>query len=402
MRIPKKYFWQGTNEKGELVRGEQRAFSAKFLNEELLAQGIKIQFVRSDKKNHQRWRKKIRATDLTAMTRQIATLLAAGIPFSQALALMGCENIKSPLATVIYDLKQHIEAGNTIAESLEKHPNYFNQLYRSLVLAGECSGTLAIMFDKLATHKEKSLILLSKIKKALFYPCAVLLVAVLVLTGLLVFVVPQFQTLYGNFGVDLPVPTKIVIMLANFLLRDGFYLIIFFGLFLALGYFSFSKLEPLARFIDKILLKIPIIGNILQNIATARFAGTLAITVFAGLPIVTALQTISEVTGNHWCAAKISTIRTEISAGHLFSAAISRAKIFPRLLVQFVMVGEESGTLAAMLHKAAEIYERKVDNALEGFSSLLDPCIMVILGFLVGGVVIAMYLPIFKLGTVTM
>ncbi|MBJ15062.1 MAG: type II secretion system protein F [Legionellaceae bacterium] len=395
------YKWNGLNRQGIKVDGNIEASNLGIAKAMLHKQGIIIRAIAKERKPlFDKKNKKIKSADITVFTRQLATMINAGIPLIQAFDVIIKGQKNKRMQVLIDTIRKDVETGLSLAESLTKHPKFFNELFCNLVDAGEKSGSLDIMLNKIATYKEKIEIIKKKIKKALTYPSAVLVVAFVVTAILLVFVVPQFQSLFQGFGADLPALTLMVIRLSKFFQA---YWYIMFG-FIGIGVYAFlyfmKHSTHFAHQVDKILLKIPIIGPILEKAAIARFARTLSITFAAGLPLVDALKAVSGATGNIIFANATQSIKEEISSGQLLQKAMANTHIFPNMVIQMTAIGEESGTLESMLGKIADFYEEEVDNAVDSLSSLLEPLIMSILGVLVGGLVIAMYLPIFKLGSV--
>jgi len=395
------YQWEGINRSGQKVKGFQEGKSVAIVKAELRKQGIVAKRVTKKRKSlFDRTNKKITQADITIITRQIATMIEAGIPLIQTFEIISKGQQNKRLQKLIDAIKFDVESGLTLSEALHKYPQYFNELYCNLVDAGEQSGSLEIMLDKVASYKEKIETIKKKIKKALTYPLAVLVIAFLVSAGLLIFVVPQFETLFKGFGADLPALTRAVID-ASEVFQAYWYLI--FGI-LTLAVYGFlyarSHSEKFAHYLDKMILKFPIIGTILEKAAIARFCRTLSITFAAGLPLVDALKSVAGATGNYLYAQATEQIREEVSTGQRMQGALENTKLFPLMVVQMVAIGEESGSLEQMLSKVADFYEEEVDNAVDALSSLLEPIIMAILGVLVGGLVVAMYLPIFKLGAV--
>lgn len=393
--------WEGVNRSGEKINGIIQAKNIAVAKIELRKQGVitkKIMKHRKplfDNKN-----KKIKTLDITVFTRQLATMIQAGIPLIQAFDIVAKGQANQRMVALIELVKKDVETGTTLAEALRKHPAYFNDLFCNLVDAGEKSGSLDVMLAKIATYKEKIETIKKKIKKALTYPTAVMMIAFLVTAGLLIFVIPQFETLFKGFGADLPALTRGVIDLSA-LFQTYWYVI--FGTFAAIIYaFIHAKNHSptFAHTLDRYLLRMPIIGNILEKAAIARFARTLSITFAAGLPLVEALKSVAGATGNIIFSEATNKIREEISNGQPMQTAMDNTKLFPNMVVQMVAIGEESGTLEQMLSKIADFYEEEVDSAVDALSSLLEPMIMAILGIIVGGLVVAMYLPIFKLGSV--
>ncbi|MDX1836864.1 type II secretion system F family protein [Legionella taurinensis] len=394
------YQWEGVNKAGEKVNGVIDARSLAIAKADLRKQGIitkKVVKKRKpffDKKN-----KKITQGDITVFSRQMATMIEAGIPLIQSFDIVAKGQSNQKMRDLIETIKRDVETGLTLAESLQKHPAYFNELFCNLVDAGEKSGSLEIMLDKVATYKEKIETIKKKIKKALTYPMAVLVVAFLVTTALMIFVVPQFESLFEGFGADLPAMTRMVVDMSEFF--QSYWYIMFGAIGGAIYAFIYFKNHSpqFAHSIDRAMLKFPVVGPILEKAAIARFTRTLSITFAAGLPLVEALKSVSGATGNILYAKATDKIREEVSTGQQMQVAMDNTHLFPNMVIQMVAIGEESGALEQMLGKVADFYEEEVDNAVDALSSLLEPIIMSILGVLVGGLVVAMYLPIFKLGS---
>ncbi|PJD94042.1 MAG: type II secretion system protein F [Legionella sp.] len=394
------FHYVGVNKAGQKLMGDIEAKSIALAKADLRKQGIithKIAQKRKplfDKKN-----KKITSADITVFSRQLATMIQSGIPLVQSFDIVAKGQNNKKMKDLIDGIKSDIETGLTLSEALIKHPQYFNDLFCNLIDAGEKSGTLDVMLDKVATYKEKIETIKKKIKKAMTYPIAVLVVAMIVTTGLLIFVVPQFQSLFKGFGADLPAMTQAVVNMSEFMQAYWYYV---FGIIGAVVYaFIYAKNNSpqFAQNIDRSLLKIPVIGPILEKAAIARFTRTLSITFAAGLPLVDALQSVAGATGNIIYAKATDKIKEEVSTGQTMSLAMEHTQLFPNMVIQMISIGEESGALEKMLGKVADFYEAEVDNAVDSLSSLLEPIIMCVLGTLVGGLVIAMYLPIFKLGS---
>jgi type IV pilus assembly protein PilC len=327
-------------------------------------------------------------------------MLAAGIPLVQGLEIVGSGHDKPAAQKLILGIKSDIEAGSALHEALAKYPLYFDKLTTNLVEAGEHAGALESLLDKVATYKEKTEALKSKVKKALFYPTAVLVVAIIVTVILLIFVIPQFESLFKGFGADLPAFTQMVINLSRFVQAEGiFILMVVVGIGWTFFYFK-KRSKKMREFLDRAALKMPVIGPILNKAAIARFARTLSTMFAAGVPLVEALESVAGATGNIVYENAVMRMRDEVATGQRLQRAMETTELFPNMVVQMIAVGEESGSLDTMAGKVATFYEAEVDNAVDAMSSLLEPLIMVILGVLVGGLVIAMYLPIFKLGSV--
>jgi len=393
------FLWEGKDKRGNKVRGKSLAANEASLRADLRRQGVAATRVKTQS-NVFRTGGKVSNEDIAIFSRQLATMMSAGIPMVQAFEIIGNGHEKPAMQKLVLDIKSNIEGGSTLHESLAKFPLYFDDLFVNLVEAGEQAGALETLLDKIATYKEKTEALKKKIKKALFYPIAVLCVAVIVSIILLIFVIPQFEELFKGFGADLPAFTQMVVNLSRFVQHQGWWVaIIIFGSFYAFFHFhKRSKKMQLAT--DRIMLKFPIIGPILVKAAIARFARTLATMFAAGVPLVEAMQSVAGATGNIVYEEAVLRMKDEVATGQRLQRAMENTGLFPNMVVQMIAVGEESGSLDTMSGKVAEFYEAEVDNAVDSMSSLLEPLIMAILGVLVGGMVIAMYLPIFKLGQV--
>jgi type IV pilus assembly protein PilC len=393
------YNWEGKDKKGNKVRGRTLAVNENAVRAELRRQAIVPTKIRKQTSLF-RTGGKISPEDIAIFSRQLATMLAAGIPLVQAFEIVGVGHEKPAMQKLILDIKTNIEGGSSLHESLKKHPLYFDDLYVNLVEAGEQAGALESLLDKVATYKEKTEALKKKIKKALFYPAAVLAVAVIVTLILLLFVIPQFEALFKGFGADLPAFTRMVIELSRFVQDQGWWMgIIAGGAFFTFFYFK-KRSRALRHFLDRLSLRIPIVGPILVKAAIARYARTLSTMFSAGVPLVEAMESVAGATGNIVYEMAVMRMRDEVATGQRLQRAMENTGLFPNMVVQMIAVGEESGSLDAMAAKVADFYELEVDTAVDGLSSLLEPLIMAILGVLVGGLVIAMYLPIFKLGAV--
>jgi type IV pilus assembly protein PilC len=393
------FTWEGMDRKGNRVKGKSLAPDEKALRADLRRQGIAPSRVKKQS-NAFKSGGAVKPGDIAVFSRQLATMLAAGIPLVQGLEIVGNGNDKPAMQKLILAIKAEIEGGTSLHEALAKHPLYFDDLFVNLVEAGEQAGALESLLDKVATYKEKSEALKKKVKKALFYPAAVLVVAVIVTIILLVFVIPQFESLFKGFGADLPAFTQFVIDLSKFVQDKGIYLgIVAGGAAYAFIYFK-KRSRKMREFLDKMMLKLPIIGPILNKAAIARYARTLSTMFAAGVPLVEALESVAGATGNIIYENGVMRMRDEVATGMRLQRAMENTGLFPNMVIQMIAVGEESGSLDEMSGKVATFYEAEVDNAVDAMSSLLEPLIMAILGVLVGGLVIAMYLPIFKLGAV--
>ncbi|WP_019604386.1 type II secretion system F family protein [Teredinibacter turnerae] len=395
------FIYKGVDKRGNKVTGEVTSQSSTMAKAQLLKQGIRANAVRrKPKPMFSGGKKKIKPMDIALFTRQMATMMKAGVPLVQSFDIVagGAEN--KTLAELILSVKEDVAAGGGFAASLRKHPKYFDDLFCNLVESGEQSGALETMLDRIATYKEKTEQLKAKIKKAMTYPIAVIVVAIVVTGILLVKVVPQFAETFSSFGADLPAFTLFVLHLSE--LAQKYWFIVLAAL---IAFFlSFGKLKEKSKtfrdLVDKYSLKAPIVGNILYQSIVARFARTLSTTFSAGVPLIDALQSVAGATGNSIYEKAVLQIRDEVSTGTQLNVAINHSKVFPAMLIQMATIGEESGALDEMLDKVANYYEEAVDNLVDSLTSLLEPMIMSVLGILVGGLMIAMYLPIFQIGQV--
>jgi type IV pilus assembly protein PilC len=392
------FLWEGKDKKGNRIKGRGLAKDELELRADLRRQGIAVNRIKKERSF--KGKGKVKPEDIAIFSRQLATMLTAGIPMVQAFEIIGVGNDKPAMQKLVLSIKQDIETGNALNQALAKHPLYFDDLYVNLVEAGEHAGALETVLEKIATYKEKTEALKKKIKKALFYPAAVLGVAIIVTVILLLFVIPQFESLFKGFGADLPAFTAFVISLSRWMQDNGWLLLIVLGgAVFTFGYF-YKRSRAMRQFLDRMSLQIPVIGPILRKGAIARFARTLATMFGAGVPLVEAMKSVAGATGNIVYQDAVLRMRDEISTGMRMQRSMENTGLFPNMVVQMIAVGEESGSLDEMASKVADFYEADVDAAVDGLSSLLEPLIMVILGTLVGGLVIAMYLPIFKLGAV--
>jgi type IV pilus assembly protein PilC len=391
------FVWEGKDKRGNKVRGKSLAANEQALRADLRRQGVAPTRVRTPSK---RGGGKVSPQDISVFARQLATMMAAGIPMVQSFEIIGNGHEKPAVQKLVLDIKNTVEGGSTLHEALAKHPLYFDDLFVNLVEAGEHAGALETLLDKIATYKEKTEALKKKIKKALFYPAAVLAVAIIVSTILLIFVIPQFESLFKGFGADLPAFTQMVVNLSKFMQHQGWIIILLTGAAVYAFIYFHKRSRNMRRAIDRAMLKFPIIGPILVKSAIARFARTLSTMFAAGVPLVEAMQSVAGATGNIVYEEGTLRMKDEVATGQRLQRAMDNTGLFPNMVVQMIAVGEESGSLDTMSGKVAEFYESEVDNAVDSMSSLMEPMIMAILGVLVGGMVIAMYLPIFKLGAV--
>ncbi|MBT5230715.1 MAG: type II secretion system F family protein [Methylococcales bacterium] len=395
------FTWEGMDKKGAKIKGETRAGSLNLAKAELRRQGIAANKVRKKAKPlFAARKKKITTKDIAVFSRQLATMMSAGVPLVQSFDIVGKGHENPSMAELIMAIKADIEGGETLANALNKHPLYFDALFCNLVKAGEAAGVLETLLHRIAEYKEKTESLKAKIKKAMFYPAAVMVVAFIVTAILLIFVVPQFAQVFSSFGGDLPAFTLFVLGISEYM-QANWWLV--FGIIGGTIYGIIEAKRRSRKFaaqFDKMLLHLPIIGDILHKSAISRFARTLSTMFAAGVPLVEAMDSVAGATGNIVYSQAVVVMREKVATGQQLQLAMQQADLFPNMVVQMVAIGEESGSLDQMLGKVADFYEEEVDNAVDSMSSLLEPLIMAVLGVLIGGLVIAMYLPIFKLGGV--
>ncbi len=395
------YVWQGTDKNGNKTKGEIQGSSQALVKAQLRKQGINPQKVKRKPKELFGTRKqKITPADIAVFTRQLATMMKSGIPLVQSFEIVG-ESLENPsMRELVLQIRDDVAAGNNFADTIRKHPRYFDDLFCNLVDAGEQSGALETMLDRLATYKEKSEALKAKIKKAMNYPIAVIVVALVVTGILLIKVVPQFAETFSSFGAELPAFTQFVLNLSDIAIAHWWKVLIALGI----GGFIFKEMKVRSQgfrnALDKLSLKLPIVGPIMNSSCYARFTRTLATTFAAGVPLVDALDSVAGATGNVVYSTATKKIKDDVTTGQQLNFAIKQTTLFPVMVTQMVGIGEESGALDSMLDKCAVYYEAEVDNAVDGLTALMEPMIMAVLGILVGGLMIAMYLPIFQLGSV--
>ena len=392
------FVWQGTDKRGVKMKGEVPARNANLVRAELRRQGITPTVVKPKPKPlFGGAGKTISARDIAFFSRQIATMLKSGVPIVTSMEILAGGQKNPRMKSLINTIRADIESGSSLYEALSKHPVQFDELYRNLVRAGESAGVLETVLDTIATYKENIETLKGKIKKAMFYPAMVVAVAILVSSILLIWVVPQFEEVFKGFGADLPAFTKMIIAMSDFMI-SWWWLMLLGTVGLVVAFIMLKKRSPaFAHFLDRTVLKVPVIGQIMHNAAIARFSRTLAVTFKAGVPLVEALDSVSGATGNMVYTEAVRRIRDDVAVGYQLNMAMKQTNLFPHMVVQMAAIGEEAGALDAMLFKVAEYYEQEVNNAVDALASLIEPLIMVFLGVLVGGMVIGMYLPIFKL-----
>ena len=392
--------WKGINRDGQKTSGELRGASIAEIRSTLKRQGITPKNVRKKSPPLFKSEKKIKAIDIAMITRQIATMLAAGVPLVTTIELLGRGHEKAKVRELLATILADVQSGIPLSDSLSPHKQYFDDLYVDLVDAGEHSGSLDSVFDRIASYREKAEALKSKIKKAMFYPAAVVVVAIAVTVLLLLFVVPQFESIFAGFGAELPAFTQVVVNLSRWLQASWYFFAIAIIAFIWGFKRAHLKSQAFRDQVDVAILKIPAIGDILHKAAMARFARTLATTFSAGVPLIDGLESAAGASGNAVYKKALLKVRQEVMAGMQMNVAMRTTGLFPDMLIQMVMIGEESGGLDDMLNKVANIYEMQVDDAVDGLSSLIEPIMMVVIGTLVGGLIVAMYLPIFQMGNI--
>ncbi len=399
LKQPDIFTWTGTDKRGIKVKGQFRGGTPAAIKANLRKQGIKPITVRKKSNLFKAaGKKKIIPKDLAVFFRQLATMLSAGVPLVQSFDIIGRGHENAGMQELIFKVKNEVESGTSLAESLAKHPLYFDDLVINLVNAGEQSGVLETLLDKIATYKEKTEYLKAKIKKAMFYPTAVIIVAFIVTAILLIFVVPQFEALFSNFGADLPAFTRVVVNLSEFMQAYWWLIVGIIGAAIFAFLQGKKRSRKFGRVLDRTILKLPIVGPIMHKAAIARYARTLATMFAAGVPLVEALQSVAGATGNVVYSDAVLMMKDSVATGQQLTFAMNQTGLFPNMVEQMVAIGEESGALDSMLSKVADFYEQEVDDAVDALTSLLEPLIMSILGVLIGGLVVAMYLPIFKMG----
>lgn len=395
------FVWEGTDKRGVKMKGEQVAKNANLLRAELRRQGIMPGVVKPKPKPlFGAAGKAVGAKDISFFSRQMATMMKSGVPIVSALEIIGSGHKNPRMKKLVDTIRTDIEGGSSLYEAISKHPVQFDELYRNLVRAGEGAGVLETVLDTVATYKENIEALKGKIKKALFYPAMVVLVAIIVSAILLLFVVPQFEEVFKGFGAELPAFTQMIVAMSRFMISYWWLMLIVSVGAVAGLIFAYKRSPAMQHTMDRVILKVPVIGEIMNNSSIARFARTTAVTFKAGVPLVEALGIVAGATGNKVYEEGVLRMRDDVSVGYPVNMAMKQINLFPHMVVQMTAIGEEAGALDTMLFKVAEYYEQEVNNAVDALSSLLEPMIMVFIGTIVGGMVIGMYLPIFKLGAV--
>ena len=392
------FIWEGNDKRGKKMKGEQQSRNANLLRAELRRQGINPTMVRPKPKPlFGGSGSRIKPKDIAVFSRQLATMMKSGVPLITALEIIGNGQKNIRMKKLVESLRLDIEGGSSIYEALSKHPVQFDDLYRHLVRAGESAGVLETILDTIATYKENVESIKGKIKKALFYPTAIIAVAILVCAVLLIFVVPVFKQSFADYGADLPAFTNLVFNFSEYMVKYWWVVLLGGIAATAAFFFAYKRSEKMRFTLDRIMLKVPIIGKVLNDSAIARFARTLAVSFKAGVPLVEAMESVAGATGNRVYQQATLQMRDDIAVGYPVNVAMKQVNLFPHMVVQMTAIGEEAGALDAMLFKVAEFYEEEVNNTVDALSSLIEPMVMVIIGTLVGAIVIAMYLPIFKL-----
>ncbi|HEX6064408.1 MAG TPA: type II secretion system F family protein [Longimicrobiales bacterium] len=389
------FTWEGKDKAGKIIRGEMRAGGEAVVNATLRRQGILVTKVKKQRAGRGG---KVRAKDIALFTRQLATMMKAGVPLLQSFEIVSKGAANPAVQKLLSEIKTEVETGSALAAAFRKYPLYFDALFCNLVAAGEQAGILETLLDRLATYKEKILAIQSKIKSALFYPIAIIAVAFIITAVIMIFVIPAFKQVFTSFGADLPAPTLLVMAISDWFVQ--YWYIIFPVIGGAIWGFleAWKRSLPVQIFMDRLMLRIPVFGDLVRKSSIARWTRTLATMFAAGVPLVEALESVGGAAGNYVYLQATRQIQTEVSTGTSLTVAMQNANVFPSMVLQMCAIGEETGALDSMLGKVADFYEQEVDDAVEALSSLMEPMIMVVLGTLIGGMVIAMYLPIFKLG----
>lgn len=391
------YTWEGKDKSGKIVRGEMRAASPTVVRTTLRRQGI---LVSKTSKQTLRGKGKVTDKDITLFTRQMATMMKSGVPLLQSFDIVGKGASNPAMGRLVGEIKMDVETGSALNQAFRKHPLLFDNLYCNLVEAGEQAGILDQLLDRLATYKEKTQAIIAKIKSALFYPISVLVVAFIVTAVIMIFVVPQFKKVFTSFGADLPGPTLVVMAISDYFVEYWYIIFGAVGGGLYAFFYFWKRSEKMQIFMDRLALRLPIFGEVIRKATLARWTRTLSTMFAAGVPLVEALDSVGGASGNHIYKEATKQVKAEVSTGSSLTVAMQNTNVFPNMAIQMISIGEESGQIDAMSGKVADFYEAEVDDAVERLSSLMEPMIMVVLGVLIGGIIIAMYLPIFKLGAV--
>jgi type IV pilus assembly protein PilC len=389
------YTWTGKDKSGKVVKGELRAGGESLVVATLRRQGIQVQSV---KKVSGRGGKRITEKDITIFTRQLAVMMKAGVPLLQAFEIVGRGHANPSVGKLLLDIKTDVETGSSLAQAFRKYPAYFDQLFCNLVGAGEAAGILDTLLERLATYKEKILAIKGKIKSALFYPISIIVVALVVTAVIMIFVIPVFKDLFKSFGADLPGPTLFVMAISDWFIGNWYIVFPALGFGIWFFFYMWKRSLTMQRAIDRLTLRIPVFGDVIRKATIARWCRTLSTMFAAGVPLVESLDSVGGAAGNYVYLDATRRIQAEVSSGTALTTAMTNTGVFPSMVLQMVAIGEESGALDQMLSKVADFFEQEVDEAVESLASLMEPMIMVVLGGLIGGIVVAMYLPIFKMG----
>jgi type IV pilus assembly protein PilC len=390
------YSWSGKDKTGKIIKGEMRAGGEHVVMATLRRQGVQVGNV---KKVSQRGGKSITDKDITIFTRQLAVMMKAGVPLLQAFDIVGKGHANPSVGKLLMDIKTEVETGSSLAQAFRKYPAYFDPLFCNLVGAGEAAGILDSLLERLATYKEKILAIKGKIKSALFYPVSIVVVALVITAVIMIFVIPTFKDLFKSFGADLPMPTQIVMNMSDFFV--AYWYIIFGSIFGVCWFFmyTYKRSTKMQQALDRLILRVPVFGDVIRKASIARWCRTLSTMFAAGVPLVESLDSVAGSAGNYVYYEATKRIQSEVSTGTGLTVAMQNTNVFPNMVLQMTAIGEESGALDQMLSKVADFFEAEVDDAVDALSSLMEPLIMVVLGGLIGGLVIAMYLPIFKMGS---
>jgi type IV pilus assembly protein PilC len=391
------FTWVGQDKSGKTVRGEMRASGEAQVNAVLRRQGLKVVEV---KKRKMARGGSISDKDITLFTRQLATMMKSGVPLLQSFDIVAKGHSNPAVANLLTEIKTDVETGSSLKQAFEKHPLYFDALYCNLVGAGEAAGILDSLLDRLATYKEKIQAIKSKIKSALFYPLSIIVVAFVITAVIMIFVIPAFKQVFTSFGADLPAPTLMVMAVSDFFVQYWYAIFGGLGGGIYAFFWTWKRSEKMQIFMDRVMLRIPVFGDLVRKSSIARWTRTLSTMFAAGVPLVEALESVAGASGNYEYYVATKKIQSEVATGSSLTSAMQGTEVFPNMVIQMVAIGEEAGSLDAMLSKVADFYEAEVDDAVAALSSLMEPMIMVVLGTIIGGMVIAMYLPIFKLGEV--
>jgi type IV pilus assembly protein PilC len=388
------FAWEGKDKAGKAISGQMKAGGEAVVRAQLRRQGIQVLKV----KKQARRAGKVTEKDITLFTRQLATMMKAGVPLLQSFDIVGKGHSNPAVAKLLLDIKTDVETGSSLTQAFRKYPLYFDNLFCNLVGAGEAAGILDTLLDRLATYKEKILAIKSKIKSAMFYPTSIIVVAFIITAVIMIFVIPAFKDLFSSFGADLPTPTLVVMEISDYFVKYWYLIFGIIGFVIWFFFYTWKRSQKMQAYMDRLMLKLPVMGPVIEKATIARWSRTLSTMFAAGVPLVEALDSVAGAAGNFVFYEATKQIQGEITTGTSLTVAMQNSRVFPSMVLQMTAIGEESGALDNMLSKVADFYEGEVDDAVDALSSLMEPVIMVVLGTLIGGLVIAMYLPIFKMG----